>query len=59
MKLFPGDGHGLARLQVFDSSGNFFVPSLFNRQIGRLKAIEQRISQGSAFVTGKRECPFQ
>ena len=59
MEFFPGDGHGPARLQVFDPPRNFLVPSFFDRRNGTLKAIEQRIGQGSALIAGERKCAFQ
>ncbi len=59
MELFPRDGHGPARLQVFDPPCNFLVPSFFDRRNGTLKAIEQRIGQGSALIAGERKRAFQ
>jgi hypothetical protein len=54
MKLFPRNGHGFAGFQVFDPSGNFLVLGIFDRQMGSLQVIKQRVGQGSTFVTGKR-----
>ena len=43
MQLFPGDGHGLARFQIFDSARDFLIPSLLHRFIRPPKAVEQAI----------------
>jgi len=45
MKFFPGDSHGLARFQVFDSPCHFFIPGLVDRDrfIRTVKTVEQGI----------------
>ncbi len=56
MELFPRDRHRLAGLQIFHSASHFLVPSLLNRVIRLLKAIEQRVSQSCALVDRESEC---
>src|ERR1035437_9616847 len=45
MQFFPRDGHCLARLQVFDSTRHFHIPSLVNKDrfIRTVKSVEQRV----------------
>jgi len=58
MQLFPRDGHRFARFQVCHSARYFLGPSLFDRFIPGLKAVEQRIGQCCALVRGEGEGSF-
>ena len=58
MQLFPGNGYRFSRLQVCHPARYFIVPSLFDRFIPGLKAIEQGVRQGCAFVSGEGKRSF-
>jgi hypothetical protein len=43
MEFFPRDSYRFARFQIFDSAGDFFIPSLLHRLIRTLKTVQQGI----------------
>jgi len=57
MQLFPRDGHGPARLEVFHSTRHFLVPGRLNGYISIFKAVEQSVGKCSALVNGEGERP--
>jgi hypothetical protein len=59
MQLLPGNSHGLASFQVFDSPRYFLVPSLLHGFIRRLQTVEQCVSQRGALLNWERQRLFQ
>jgi len=58
MQFFPSDSHRFTRPQVFDSAGDFLIPSLLDRFIRTRKTVEQGVGQCSALLNGEGERAF-
>ena len=52
MQLLPRDSHGFARLQVFDSASDFFVPCLLDRFVRNFKTVDKVLANAARSSTG-------
>ncbi len=57
--VLPRDSDGSASFQIVHAAGDFFVPRFFYGIVGLIKAVEERVGQGRAFIEGQRQSAFQ